>query len=306
MAGRKRTSKKKKQGIILIAVVAIAAIIYGASRLGLFDSSTFKNLFGGKNDAEGELTVHFIDVGQGDCSLITSEGTAILIDTGEKENGDKICRYLKDNGVDRLDCFIITHPHSDHMGGASYIVDNVDIGRIVIPQVSDELVPTTKFYEKFLRSVKDKNLKLTAANPGDKIGAGDGELEIISPVNDYSDLNNYSVAAILTHGNNSFLFTGDIEKKAEKDILEAGYLRDIDVLKVPHHGSSGSSSDIFLEAVKPDKAVIMCDGQSYGHPHKKTMNRLVEYTEEIYRTDLNGTVKMTSDGEKIEVQSENR
>lgn len=120
--------------------------------------------------------------GQGDCCLILSEDTAILIDTGEKENGEIICSYLEKHNVDNIDCLILTHPHSDHMGAASYVIDNMDVEQIIIPKVTDDMIPTTKVYENFLKSVKNKNLKLTAAKPGMTIDAGEGELEIISPV----------------------------------------------------------------------------------------------------------------------------
>lgn len=297
----KRRNNKKSSLMPVIFIILIFAAVYAANHFGLFDvlndddSSVLET---------GDLSVHFIDVGQGDCSLILSEDKAVLIDTGEKENGELICNYLKENNIPDIDCLLLTHPHSDHMGAASYIIDNADVKQIVIPKVSDDMTPTTKFYEKFLKSVQAKGLKITAAKPGIKIDAGAGELEVISPVNDYKDMNNYSAAAILTHGNNTFLFTGDIEKKAEKDILKEGSLRDIDVLKVPHHGSSSSCSNNFLETVLPDYAVIMCDGHSYNHPHEETMEKLSEYTDKIYRTDMDGTVIMNSNKNGITVDTE--
>ncbi len=299
MAKRKNN---KKSALFPVIIILIIAAVYAANRFGIFDK--LKDESSATAGTDGELTVHFIDVGQGDCSLILSGDTAILIDTGEKENGESICSYLKENNVPDIDCLLLTHPHSDHMGAASYVIDNTDVKQIVIPKVTDDLTPTTKFYEKFLKSVQAKNLKITAAKPGMKIDAGAGELEIISPVKDYKDMNNYSAAAILTHGDNSFLFTGDIEKKAEKDILKEGSLKDIDVLKVPHHGSSSSCSDDFLDTVQPDYAVIMCDGKSYGHPHEETVNKLSEYTDKIYRTDMDGNIIMDSVEDGITVTTE--
>ncbi len=298
----KRRSNKKSTVLPIIVILLIMAAAYAANRFGLFD--TVLNKESSVISETSDLSVHFINVGQGDCSLILSEDTAILIDTGEKENGEMICNYLKDNNVPDIDCLFLSHPHSDHMGAASYIIDNADVKQIVIPKVSDDMTPTTKFYENFLKSVQAKGLKITAAKPGIKIDAGAGELEVISPVKDYNDMNNYSASAILTHGNNTFLFTGDIEKKAEKDILKEGELKDIDVLKVPHHGSSSSCSDNFLETVLPDYAVIMCDGHSYGHPHEETITKLSEYTDKIYRTDMDGTIIMNSNENDIMVDTE--
>ena len=303
---KRKNKNNKNHGVLAVVIVALISIgIYAANRFDLLNEKTWQSFFDSEtSSAESDLEVHFIDVGQGDCSRILSEDKAILIDTGEKENGELICNYLAEHNVSDIDCFLLTHPHSDHMGAASYIIDNMEVKQIIIPKVSDDMTPTTKFYEKFLKSVQAKGLKITAAKPGLKVDAGDGELEIISPVKDYKDLNNYSAAAILTHGSDKFLFTGDIEKKAEKDILNEGYLEDIDVLKVAHHGSSSSSSRDFLEVVLPDYAVIMCDGHSYGHPHEETMEMLTEYTDKIYRTDMDGTVVMKSSEQGITVTTE--
>lgn len=305
-----RRKGNKKSGFIAKLVTAAAVIAAGVIAADYFDIFTFEEwkeffVIQKETTAEGELEVHYINVGQGDCSLILSDDTAILIDTGEKENGEIICSYLEQHNVDNIDCMILTHPHSDHMGAASYVIEKTEVDKIVIPQVSEDMVPTTKFYESFLESVQEKGLKLTAAKPGLKIDAGDGELEIISPVNDYDDLNNYSAAAILTHGSDKFLFTGDIEKKAEKDIIETGALEKVDVLKVAHHGSNTSSCKEFLDIVNPEYAVIECGDNSYNHPHEETVERLSEYTDKIYRTDIDGTVVITSDDSGIKVETEN-
>ncbi len=311
MASRKKKGSAKAKLLLTLLAAAAAAAVLFVSKSGVIDKKFFDDLFGGStqkemNTAEGELEVTFIDVGQGDSSLILSEDKAVLIDTGEKENGEKICRLLGEKGISSLDCMLLTHPHSDHMGAAAYIIKNFDIKKVIMPKVKDDLVPTTKTYEKFLKAVSEKGLKITAAAPGMEIDAGDGVLKIISPVNDYDDLNNYSAAAVLTHGQDSFLFTGDIEKEAETDIMESGAFLDIDVLKVAHHGSKSSSSKDFLEAVSPEYAVIMCDGESYGHPHKDTVERLKNYTDDIYRTDLDGTVTFTSDKNGLKAETEKK
>lgn len=295
--------EKNKKGGLAVAILAVlvAAGTYAANHYKLFESKTWDKFFEKHNKVNGDAQVHFIDVGQGDCSLIVSDDTAVLIDTGESENGEKILEYLNSHDISDIDCFLLTHPHSDHMGAASYIIDNINVEQVIIPKVSDDLTPTTKFYEKFLKSVQAKDLKITAAEPGITIDVGEGELEIISPVQDYSDLNNYSAASIFTYGDTSFMFTGDIEKKAEKHILKAGYLEDIDILKVAHHGSNSSSCNDFLEVTKPDYAVIQCDGVSYNHPHEDAINRILEWTDKIYRTDMDGTVvfDVTDDGYSV-------
>lgn len=301
---KKRKSNKNHGIITAVILAAIVVGIYAANHFGVFDKNKFITVSESSSEIS-PLEVHYINVGQGDCSLIISEDKAILIDTGEKENGELICGYLQEHNIESLDCLLLTHPHSDHMGAASYIIDNVDVKQVIIPKVSDDMTPTTKFYEKFLKSVQQKGLKITAAKPGLMVDAGGGaSLKVIAPVKDYKDLNNYSAASILTHGNDKFMFTGDIEEEAEQDISDEGYFEDIDVLKVAHHGSSSSSSDFFLETTSPEYAIIMCDGHSYGHPHEETIEKLSEYTDNIYRTDLDGTVIIKSDENGISVTTE--
>lgn len=309
MPKRKKARKKQgtgKLGFFAVIIAAAAAVLHFT---GTFTLSDWKDALGISTAevAEGQVQVHFIDVGQGDSELILSDGQAVLIDTGEKDQGETVCSYLESQGVETLDCLIITHPHSDHMGSASYVIDNMDIKQVITPKLPDDMVPTTKVYENFLTSVQNKGLKLTQAQPGLTIEIGQAELEIISPVSDdYDNINNFSAAAILKHGENSFLFTGDNEKEAEEDIIESGYLESVDVLKAGHHGSSTSSSSEFLEIVQPEYVVISCgEGNSYGHPHEKALNRLKKYTDKIYRTDIDGTIVMTSTQDGIEIETEN-
>lgn len=266
-------------------------------------------------EKDADLEIHYIDVGQGDCSLIKWEGAAVLIDCGEAEHSDDVLEYLKKQNVEKLDYIIVSHPHSDHMGGMSQIISSLDADKVIAPKVTEDMTPASKVYENFLTALRDKAMKLTAAKPGtvytltgrtaESADKTPPKLEILSPVKDYDDLNNYSVAVKLTYGTTSYLFTGDIEKEAEADILESGADVSADVLKVAHHGSGTSSTDDFLNAVSPEICVIQCgSGNSYGHPNTGTLGRLEEHGAKIYRTDLNGTVTVYSDGEEIFVKTE--
>lgn len=266
-------------------------------------------------DKDADLAIHYIDVGQGDCSLIMWEGTAMLIDSGESQYSETVLDYLDEQGVERLDYIVATHPHSDHMGSMSEIISNVDVGKVIVPKVAEEITPTTVFYEKFLASLSARAIKLTAAKPDTtytfsgataaSVSKTPPSFEILAPVTDYDDLNNYSVVVKLTYGETSYLFTGDIEKKAENDILEYGADVDADVLKSPHHGSSTSSSEAFIDAVSPEICIIQCgDGNDYGHPHAEVMELLDDYGITTYRTDRYGTVTVYSDGKQIYVSTE--
>lgn len=309
MAEHKR-KEKVSRGFTARIVALFTVILIGLSAahfLGIFTFEDWKELFGESNPihTEGTAEVHFIDVGQGDCTFVISDGKTLLIDTGEKEYAQKICEYIGNQGIDKIDYMLLSHPHSDHMGGASEIIDNIDVENIILPKLPDDMTPTSKFYESFLLSVKNNGLKLTAALPGSIYEIGECKLEILSPVNEYSDLNNFSAAAVLTHGADSFLFTGDIEKKSEKDIIETGRLSQIDVLKAAHHGSSTSNSREFLEITDPDYAVIMCgQGNSYNHPNKDAVERIRKHTDRIYRTDLDGTIVFTSSEDGLKIKTE--
>ena len=263
---------------------------------------------------DADLEIHFIDVGQGDCSLILWNGSAMLIDSGESEEAKTVLKYLKRQGVEKLDYIIVTHPHSDHMGSMSEVISAMEVGRVIAPKVSEELTPTSKTYESFLKALKSKALKLTAAKPGtvysfeasEENDKKPPEFEILAPLDDYDNLNNYSVVLRLTYDSTAYLFTGDAEKKAERDILETGAKLDADVLKVGHHGSSTSTGSGFLDEVSPDYCIIQCGaGNSYGHPHKDTIDAIEKAGAEWYSTDRDGTIVIYSDGEKIYVQTAN-
>lgn len=256
--------------------------------------------------ASGTIAVHFIDVGQGDCVYISTGGGNMLIDCGEASESGVVAGYLDELGVTRLDYVVATHPHSDHMGGMSDIVENYDIGEVIMPYLDDGDIPTTRYFEKFVDACAEKELEVTDAEPGRVIELGDARAEMIAPVSrDYSNVNNYSVGIILSHGENDFIFTGDAEALAEEEMLDAGNLRDVEVYKVGHHGSDTSSSEGFMEAISPEYAVIMCGADnSYGHPHDEVVARIEKYTDRIYRTDDCGDIVIESDGAKLSVRTE--
>lgn len=288
--------KQKRKGlkaIIPILLLAVGFLVWNV-------------LSGGFTPSVDELSVHYIDVGQGDSIYIASGDEGMLIDCGESGDTDRVISYLDNMGVSKINYVVGTHPHSDHMGGMSKIVEHFEIGEMIIPHIDDSDTPTTKYFERFLNACAEKNLSLTEAELGRKITLGDAELKIISPNSpDYSNINNYSIGLIMHHGENSFIFTGDAEKLAEEEMIEKNLLEDIDVYKVGHHGSDTSSSMDFLSVIKPDYAVISCgEGNSYGHPNDITIENLSKFTDKIYRTDLMGTIVFTSDGKSLDVKTE--
>ena len=304
-------SKHRKHIIPVLAVLLILSFLFIELNTRFFKIEgvpTWDEIFqsadlaNGVEKVEGDLTVHFIDVGQGDCQLIRTSSKSVLIDCGEREYYPDVIEYLKAQEITRLDYVIITHPHSDHAGGMSYILEEFDIGALIMPKLKDSMVPTTNTYMRILKAVESKKITLEYAEPGREYKLDDAKMTVLSPVNDYSDLNNYSVSVKLIHGENSFIFTGDMETKAEKDVLKSGADVSAKVLKVGHHGSNTSTSQDFLDAVDPQYAVIgVGDPNDYGHPHKKTIEKLQSKNIEIYRTDQKGHIIFVSDGKDFNI-----
>ena len=241
--------------------------------------------------SSGPLFLHFIDVGQGDAALLEfPDGERMLIDAGEDERAlDYLCALQ----IDRIDYLIATHPHSDHIGGMAEIIDAFSIGAIYMPRTGH----TTKTYQRLLETIDSHGLSITEAKAGVTFKGSTFTAEFLSPVSVTGDLNNDSAVLKLTYGSNVFLFMGDAEKQAEQAISAPVKS---DLLKVGHHGSSTSTSSAFLERVSPTYAVISCGANNqYGHPSSAVLERLDSIGAQIFRTDLSGTIRFRSDGQKI-------
>lgn len=240
------------------------------------------------------LQVHFIDVGQGDSILIQVNNKNLLIDSGPNKSEDKLKKYLKELNISKFDYIIATHPHEDHIGNMSYIINNFDVLNFYAPKVEN----STKAFETMVESLIRKDLKIKVLKANIKsIDLGKNiVVDVFSPLsNSYEDLNNYSPIVKISYGNTSFLFTGDAEELSENEVLNAGFDLKCDVLKIGHHGSSSSTSENFLKASNPSIAVISVgEDNTYGHPTDTVLSRLKET--KIYRTDINGNIVITSDG----------
>ena len=243
------------------------------------------------------VTVHFLDVGQGDSEFIElPEGKCMLIDASTAEYGDDIVSTVQSLGYNKIDFLVATHPHADHIGGMAQVIESLDIGEISMPKA----VSTSKTFENFLETVSDNNLQITTATAGKMICSYSNlTAKFLAPVSDsYDDLNNYSAVVKITYGDNSFLFMGDAENLAENEMLaNDSYSLKADVLKVGHHSSSSSTGIEFLQAVNPQYAVISCgEGNSYGHPHRETLDLLNSLKVKIFRTDTDGSITVICDG----------
>ncbi|MEK4853915.1 MBL fold metallo-hydrolase [Paenibacillus sp. FSL H7-0756] len=250
-----------------------------------------------KKQAAGTLQVYFLDVGQGDSTLIrTPANQYILIDGGNNDQGKNVVKYLNALGVKTLDAMVATHPDADHIGGLDDVLKAVDVKSVYAPKVSH----TTQTYKDFLTAVKNEGRTIKAVSKGVKIPLSGVDATFLGPVNSYGDdLNNWSAVLKVSYRSKSFLFTGDAEKASENDMLADGKSLKADVLKVGHHGSSSSTSKPFLDAVKPSYAVISVGKNNYGHPTSGVLSRLKSANASVLRTDQKGTITAISDGNKI-------
>lgn len=289
----KRTEKKILQRALTI--VSAAVLMVGAA-LGMEKSREGNGQETGAARSPSEAEVHFIDVGQGDATLITCGGHAMLIDAGENDKGTKLQLYLTKQGIEKLDYLVLTHPDADHIGGADVIITKFDIGSVFMSDYEKD----NRTYQDVLQALDDKGLNWSVPEPGESYALGGGSITFLAPVREYGDPNNSSIALIFSNGQNGFLFTGDAQEEAETDIPGTGLSVRADVYKVGHHGSDTSSCEAFLEAVRPKYAVISCgEGNSYGHPHSAVLNSLRAMGVKLFRTDEQGSIIARSDGEEI-------
>ncbi len=251
----------------------------------------------------GNLTVRFLDVGQGDSIFITfPDNTCMLIDAGTRGAGDKVVAAVKESDMCKLDHFVLTHPHEDHIGGAVAVLEAFEVDRVWMPRTSH----TTKTYENLLLAIRDKGLGVDEAKAGKTILDGENlRAWLLNPTKTHTNLNDMSAVLALTYCEHTFLFSGDAESEAELAMLADSSVPAGNVLKIGHHGSSTSTTDAFLGQVKPQIAVISVGADnSYGHPAQVTLDKLAQNDVQVYRTDLHGTVTITSDGVSLTVQTE--
>ncbi|MDR1410440.1 MAG: MBL fold metallo-hydrolase [Oscillospiraceae bacterium] len=298
-----KRQKKKLLPIIIAATVLVTGSLLPSLGLpGIPDWDTIfteTGLRGGETD-DLPLQAHFIDIGQGDCTLIQSGGVNVLID-GAKPGNDKVINaYLKNHNVKQLDYLIATHPDSDHIGSLPEVIKAYPPKNVILPRLSEKNTPSTKNYTSLLSAIKASGAKAIAAELGKSYTIGEAKMEILAPFTQYDDTNNMSVVARVTLGNIAYLFTGDAETKSERDMLVSGRTLRADVLKAGHHGSKTGSGKAFLAAVNPKAVVISCgQDNSYGHPHMETLKKLTAIGAQVYRTDQLGTIIIATDGKEL-------
>jgi len=246
--------------------------------------------------ADSTFEVHYLDVGQGDCSLVLSDGHAMLIDGGESSESSKVYAYLKQHGISHLDYMVATHAHSDHIGGLSGALNYASVDTAFCPVTDYD----SKTFDSMVKYLDKQGIGITVPSASDEFMLGSAHVQILGPQKVYDDPNDTSIVMKVTYGETSFLFTGDAERTAEADILDAGYDLSANVLKVGHHGSDTSTSYPFLREIMPEYAVIQVgEDNSYGHPTEDTLSRLRDADVKVYRNDLQGDIICSSDGKTV-------
>ena len=303
MTKHKKIKKNIKRNFFEILIILLAFLIIN-------NQDKIKNLFNQNNNQNQNtyintnndlLKVHYLDVGQGDSIFIElPNNETMLIDAAESYQSENIINYLKNLNYQKIDYVIGTHPHTDHIGGLKDIINTFEIGKIYMPKV----VSTTKTYESLLMAIKDKNLKINTAKAGTSIIDTDAlKINILAPNNSiYTELNNYSAVTKITYGTTKFLFMGDAEKLSENEIKENVTA---DVIKIGHHGSNTSSSIDFIKKVNAKYGIISVGlNNKYNLPKEETITNWENSGTKIYLTSTNGTIRASSDGTNIKIESE--
>ena len=262
--------------------------------------------------SDNTLTVHYIDVGQADCILIECGGAFMLIDGGNRDDGQKVISYLQSCGVEELEAVVCTHAHEDHVGGLPAVLAVYPTAQVYAPTKTY----SSKVFDDFLYYVDQQRLEITIPSPGTRFALygdeqlGGAEVTFLGPVKSYAETNDTSIVTRVEFYNHTFLFTGDMEVAAENDMLDYwgdAQEWDVDVLKVGHHGSSTSSGYRFIYETDPEYAIVSCGkDNSYGHPHRETVKLFQDADIPMLRTDELGTILAVSDGFDITITWENQ
>jgi competence protein ComEC len=256
----------------------------------------------------GSLSVSFIDVGQGDGVLVQAGGESYLIDAGRPEEGPNVVDFLRSRSVDTLDGIVVSNPDADHIGGFLDVFDAFPVETVYVSGDPNN----TLTYNTFLRGVRDEEAKTEVLRTGALMDWGGVRADVIAPPTDaegglFSEINDNSVAILLTYGTARILLAGDAEASEEEYMANGPYTGPLTILKVTHHGSNTSSTPLFLSRFPPKVAVIQCGADNpYGHPTPETLDRLQRVGAKVFRNDEDGDVIATIKDQELKVATTKR
>lgn len=291
---------------MLAAVLIACAVILSwtlASGNGRYSWDRVFEAFGLRTTSQAAqmpLSVHFLDVEQGDCIIVQCGSESMLIDSGKQGNGQKIIRYLRNLNIKNLDYVVATHPDSDHIGSMAEVMETFQTSFFIMPNVSGAGYAATDLFTDLLVTAGQSGAKTIAAEAGKTYMLGDSVVTFLAPLEQYENINNMSAVIRLTYGEKTFLFMGDAEYEEEYDILRTGVSVRCDVIKAGHHGSKSSSSEELIRAAAPRYAVISVGTPNdYGHPNRDVVRRFENNGCEVLRTDYCATIVFGSDGKRL-------
>jgi beta-lactamase superfamily II metal-dependent hydrolase len=250
-----------------------------------------------------EVIIHFLDVGQGDCTFISlPTGENILIDIGSPSGGPKVIQYLKKLGIRKIDHLILTHPHDDHIGGIFSLLSELEVHRFYDNGFSNL---RSDIYREYIKLVREDLSRYSILQAGESLLFGNVEIEVLNPLlPPTGDLNTDSIVLRITYGDIKILLTGDLGYVGERLLLKVGTDVRSQILKVAHHGENDTSSYEFLQHVKPEIAIISVGRiNKFALPHKEVLNRLIQIGAKIYRTDLSGNIILRTDGRTYSIET---
>ncbi len=286
---------------LIILLIFLVIVIFGKEKFSklAYDYEENNNIKLTENISNNKIEIYFFDVGQADSILIKQANSTVLIDAGNNKDGDNLVNYIKDElNINHFDVVIGTHPHEDHIGGLDNIISEFDIDKIYLP----DAITTSKTFEDVIEAIENKEYKITIPKIGEKFSLNKMNFEILYTGTDENDLNKSSIVLKINYYNTNYLFMGDLPSSIEKELLEKNISSE--VIKIGHHGSKYSSSLEFLKKVNPTYAIISVGkNNNYNHPSKETLEKLNNLNIKTYRTDEVGTIKLTSDGNSINIET---
>ena len=292
---RRAQNRRSRKPSRLLLPAAVAVLIVLSGTVLLFSLRKARHLH------DAALQIYMLDVGHGDALLLRSDGHTALIDTGSAEVSGRLRGMLHDCGVKHLDCLINSHPHEDHMGGMAGIAEQLHPDVLYMPAFPEALTPTLSSFTALLETVREEHIPVRRPACGEVIRLGRAEIRFVFPdTADCTDLNGCSLGCVITCGKFSMFTAGDLDQAGEEALCSAGLLPEVTVMKCSHHGSSSSTPEVLLDALRPHAALISCGaGNDYGHPSRHCLSRLAERGIMVFRTDLDGTVCIETDGEHV-------
>lgn len=262
-----------------------------------FSTETYKN----------EMVISFVDVGQGDCTIIKCGDNTMMVDTGMYYEYDNVQEEMNNLGIRSLDYLVLTHPDADHIGSAEDVIEDYPVDTVLMPDCDSD----SKTYSRLMTAIDESGVKIVHPTTEDIFAFGDATIDVLAPKYDvegaYSDTNSFSIVCKVTYGINSVLLTGDATGEEIGDIIDYENVS-ADIIKLAHHGSAndGCNNYYFLDKVNPDYAIVSCGyNNDYGHPHRETMSYLKDNNIKMFRTDLQGTIRCVLDGKSITFDKEN-